>query len=59
MLLIINTNQEFLYRGEDAVNAFCTNLNEKRDDVKENTKKFVTIAILQVGIEVVLIASAV
>ena len=51
MLLIILI-KIFLYRGEDAVNAFCNNLNE-------NTKKFVTIAILQVGLEVVLIASAV
>ena len=97
-----NTNQEFLCRGEDAVNVFCNNLNEIRDDIKErmqdnkeigmtdedkeafnnathnffyvvrnfgtliklkrrqrNTRKFVTIAILQVGIEVVLIAFAI
>ena len=30
-----NTNQEFLYRGEDAVNVFCNNRNEIRDDIKE------------------------
>ena len=30
-----NTNQEFLCRGEDAVNVFCNNLNEIRDDIKE------------------------
>ena len=39
MLLIINTNQEFLYRGEDAVNAFCNKLNERRDDVKESMQE--------------------
>ena len=30
-----NTNQEFVYRGEDAVNVFCNNLNEIRDDKKK------------------------
>ena len=30
-----NTNQEFVYRGEDAVNVFCNNLNEIRDDIKK------------------------
>ena len=39
MLLIVNTNQEFLYRGEDAVNAFCNKLNERRDDVKESMQE--------------------
>ena len=34
-----NTNQEFLYRGEDAVNVFCNNLNEIRDDIKEGMPK--------------------
>ena len=34
-----NTNQEFLYRGEDAVNVFCKNLNEIRDDVKKECKR--------------------
>ena len=28
MLLTILYNQELLYRGEDAVNVFCNNLNE-------------------------------
>ena len=39
MLLILNTNPEFLYRGEDAVNAFCNNLNERRDDLKESMQE--------------------
>jgi len=26
---------KFLYRGKDAVNVFCNNLNETRDDIKE------------------------
>ena len=30
-----NTNQEFLCKGKDAVNVFCNNLNEIRDDIKE------------------------
>ena len=30
-----NTNLKFLYRGKDAVNVFCNNLNEIRDDIKE------------------------
>ena len=34
-----NTNQEFLYRGEDAVNAFCNSLNEIRDDIKERMQE--------------------
>ena len=34
-----NTNQEFLYRGEDAVNVFCNNLNETRDDIKERMQE--------------------
>ena len=34
-----NTNQEFLYRGEDAVNVVCNNLNEIRDNVKERMQK--------------------
>ena len=34
-----NTNQEFLYRGEDAVNVFCNNLNEIRGDIKERMQE--------------------
>ena len=34
-----NTNQEFLYREEDAVNVFCDNLNEIRGDLKECENK--------------------
>ena len=34
-----NTNQEFLYRGEDAVNVFCNNLNEIRGDLKERMQE--------------------
>ena len=34
-----NTNQEFLYRGEDAVNVFCNNLNEIRGDLKERMRE--------------------
>ena len=34
-----NTNQEFLYRGEDAVNVFCNNLSEIRDDIKEKMQE--------------------
>ena len=33
-----NTNQEFLYRGEDAVNVFCNN-HEIRDDIKERMQE--------------------
>ena len=35
-----NTNQEFLYRGEDAVNVFCNNLNEIRGDLKERMREY-------------------
>ena len=34
-----NTNQDFLYRGEDAVNVFCNNLSEIRDDIKERMQE--------------------
>ena len=34
-----NANQEFLYRGEDAVNVFCNNLNEIRGDIKKKECK--------------------
>ena len=34
-----NTNQEFLYRGEDAVNVFCNNLSEIRGDIKERMQE--------------------
>ena len=34
-----NINQEFLYRGKDAVNMFCDNLNEIRGDLKECENK--------------------
>ena len=33
-----NTDQEFLYRGEDAVNVFCNN-HEIRDDIKERMQE--------------------
>ena len=35
MLLILIMLIKFLYRGKDAVNVFCNNLNEIRDDIKE------------------------
>ena len=34
-----NTNLKFLYRGDDAVNVFCNNLNEIRDDIKEGMQE--------------------
>ena len=34
-----NANQQFLYRGEDAVNVFCKNLNEIRDGLKERMQE--------------------
>ena len=34
-----NTNQQVLYRGEDAVNVVCNNLNEIRDNVKERMQE--------------------
>ena len=34
-----NTNQKVLYRGEDAVNVVCNNLNEIRDNVKERMQE--------------------
>ena len=34
-----NTNLKFLYRGEDAVNVFCNNLNEIRDDIKQGMQE--------------------
>ena len=33
-----NTNHEFLYRGEDAVNVLCKNLSEIRDDIKKSKR---------------------
>ena len=30
-----NTNQELLYRGDDAVDVFCKKINEIRDEKKE------------------------
>ena len=35
MLLILIMLFKFLYGGKDAVNVFCNNLNETRDDIKE------------------------
>ena len=35
MLLILIMLIRFLYRGKDALNVFCNNLNEIRDDIKE------------------------
>ena len=34
-----NTNQEFLHRGDDAVNVFCNKLNEIRDDIKKSCNR--------------------
>ena len=34
-----NTNQEFLYRGDDAVDVFCNKINEIRDEIKEKMKE--------------------
>ena len=34
-----NTNQEFLYRGDDAVDVFCKKINEIRDEIKEQMKE--------------------
>ena len=34
-----DTNQQFLYRGEDAVNVFCKNLHEIRDGLKERMQE--------------------
>ena len=39
MNAVDNSDQEFLYRGEDAVNVSCNNLNEIRDDIKERMQK--------------------
>ena len=33
-----NTNQEFLYRGDDAVDLFRNKINEIRDEIKEKKK---------------------
>ena len=38
-----NTIQELLYRGEDAVNVFCNNLSEIRDDIKERMQENIEI----------------
>ena len=34
-----NTNQEFLYRGDDAVDVFCKKINEIREEIKEKMKE--------------------
>ena len=34
-----NTNLKIFYRGDDAVNVFCNNLNEIRDDIKEGMQE--------------------
>ena len=34
-----NTNQEFLYRGDDAVDVFCNKINEIRDEIKEKMQE--------------------
>ena len=43
MLNLVNavddTNQEFLYRGDDAVDVFCNKINEIRDEIKEKMKE--------------------
>ena len=39
MLNLVNavdiTNQEFLYRADDAADVFCIKINEIRDEIKE------------------------
>ena len=43
MLNLVNavddTNQDFLYRGDDAVDVFCNKINEIRDEIKEKMKE--------------------
>ena len=43
MLNLVNavddTNQEFLYRGDDAVDVLCNKINEIRDEIKEKMKE--------------------
>ena len=34
-----NTNHEFLYRGADAVDVFCNQINEIRDEIKERMQE--------------------
>ena len=34
-----NTNQEFLYRGDDAVDVFCKKINDIREEIKEKMKE--------------------
>ena len=34
-----NTNQEFFYRGDDAVDVFCNKINDIRDGIKEKMKE--------------------
>ena len=34
-----NTNQEFLHRGDDAVDVFCKKINEIRDEIKEKMQE--------------------
>ena len=47
MLNLVNavdtTNQEFLYRGDDAVDVFCKKINEIRDEIKEKMKENIEI----------------
>ena len=36
-----NTNQEFLYRGDDAVDVFCQKINEIRDEIKQKMQEVI------------------
>ena len=36
---VADTNQEFLYRGDDAVDVFCKKINEIRDEIKEKMQE--------------------
>ena len=36
---VVNTNQEFLYRGDDAVDVFCKKINEIRHEIKEKMQE--------------------
>ena len=35
-----NTNHEFLYRGDDAVDVFRKKVNEIRDEIKEKMQEY-------------------
>ena len=43
MLNMVNSvdgsNYEYLYRGSDAVNVFCSKINEIREDIKDKMKE--------------------